>query len=88
MAGFGFGQQGEVIGAFAQHLESRINLVQAEMSGASARHLERMPPPAYMAIAETDENLLPEIAAGFSPLYLTYLEWHPNRLRWARCFPI
>ena len=76
---FNSGTPGEIIGVYVAHLESRINLIQAELNGASRAQLEKMPPPGYGAIVALDHNLIPEIAARFGPLYFSYLEWFPDR---------
>ena len=70
---------GATVGVYVSHMESRINLLQAEINGASRKQLEGMPPPGYGAIVALDEKLIPEIAARFGPLYVSYLEWSPSR---------
>ena len=67
------------VGTHAEHLSTRINLIQAVLAGHSHSYLDKMPPPAYMAIVKMDDALIPEVAARFVPLYLSYLEWNPDR---------
>jgi type VI secretion system protein ImpL len=77
--GFNAATPGETISVYVAHLASRINLLQAETRGASHKELAKMRPPAYGAIVALDENLIPEIAARFGPLYISYLEWSPDQ---------
>ncbi|MEW6261648.1 MAG: type VI secretion protein IcmF/TssM N-terminal domain-containing protein [Thermodesulfobacteriota bacterium] len=79
MDGFTAQTPGEVIGDFARHLETRINLLAARLAGASTRELEKMPQPAYQALTTLDKHLSSQIAARFSPLYLSYLEWDQDQ---------
>ncbi|MEW5724656.1 MAG: type VI secretion protein IcmF/TssM N-terminal domain-containing protein, partial [Thermodesulfobacteriota bacterium] len=79
IGGFSAQTEGEIIGAFVEHLETRINLLIAELKGKSLSDLEKMPQPSYSAMVVVDQRLIPEIAAEFSTLYLSYLEWNRDR---------
>ncbi|MBF0527907.1 MAG: hypothetical protein HQK55_01290 [Deltaproteobacteria bacterium] len=79
MDGFTKNTPGEIIGAYVEHLQTRINLLMAAYDGASYHDLEKLPPPAYTAISLTDQKMLSEIAMAFGPLYISYLSWTPNR---------
>ena len=67
-----------VVGAYVEHLSTRINLINAVLKGRSHKDLLKMPSAGYMAIVKMDQALIPEVAARFGPLYLSYLEWNPD----------
>ncbi|MBU2551218.1 MAG: hypothetical protein KKB20_22590 [Proteobacteria bacterium] len=68
-----------LIGSYVEHLETRVNLLGAELGGASVKKLQGMPKPAYEAIVAVDPKLIPELAADFGPLYLAFLDWNRDR---------
>lgn len=79
IGGFNSETKGEVIGAFVEHLQTRINLLTSELNGASLKQLEQMPQPAYSAMIIIDDQVMPEIAAEFSKLYVSYLDWNADK---------
>ena len=69
---------GDEIAAYVDHLTTRINLINAQLNGATAAQMAKMPAPAYQALLTAEPGLIPNIASKFSTLYVYFLDWNPN----------
>ena len=64
---------------YIAHVVGRINLLDAELKGASPKQLQQMPMPDERVFSQVEANMLPEVADFFDRLYLTYLELTRNQ---------
>jgi type VI secretion system protein ImpL len=75
---------GQVIGSFVEHLEKRVNLLQARLKGMSSSDLAKQPLPSPAAMLAMDPTMLQSVATSFGSLYLSYVEWNPNHMALVR----
>jgi type VI secretion system protein ImpL len=69
---------GAEVAAFVAHLTTRVNLIKAQLNGATAGQMRKMPPPSYQALLAAEPGMISNVASQFSLLYIYYLDWYPD----------
>jgi len=64
---------------YIAHIVGRINLVDAELAGATPSQLESQPKPDERVFSQIQSDMIPEVAEYFDKLYITYLELTRNQ---------
>ncbi len=64
---------------YIAHLVGRINLLDAELKGASPAQLQKSPMPDERVFSLVDDQIIPEVAEYFDRLYLAYLELNKSQ---------
>ncbi|MFH1139980.1 MAG: type VI secretion protein IcmF/TssM N-terminal domain-containing protein [Pseudomonadota bacterium] len=82
IGGFSSSTPGETIGAFVQHLETRINLIDAGLRGDSLEDIEALPQVKYQGFLDSQTHTASwsPMASSFLPLYSYYISWDENRI--------
>lgn len=64
---------------YIAHIVGRINLIDAQLSGADPEKLQSEPMPDERVFTQVEASIIPEVAEYFDKLYTTYLELTKNQ---------
>ena len=78
--GFSSATPGDVLGSLIEHLETRINLIDAGLSGASLKTISTMPQVNYLGFLTDKDVSWEPMASRFFPLYSYYVYWNNKRV--------